>query len=586
MTWRYWSAGTCLLVACALALVLMVASAGEVDLPGCGVLNGCSRAAASSWGKVPLLNAPIAAWGAACSGALLVGWLVRGGFGSHLVRILAVLAASGSVILILAMIAESLFCVYCLAYHVTFLLFLVVGYPCRGRWNSALRAWVTRSLSVIVIGLVLVTNAQIAAHLRSRHHDILEKSIARIRTTIDEQQTTSSGRFHRGPRNAKIRVLAFIDYECLACLELERRVRQLIRLRRDISFSIRHFPWCADCNRAMEESSCSHRNACLAATAVEAAGMLGGDFAYFQMHDFLVERNGRFDLVDIRRAAAEIPLDLRDFDHAITTRTVRDAINADVSEARRVGLISTPMVFINGVELVGATAENALAEAIASLCEQDTIENTPQIDQQHSIAIEKNIAEWRRGKKEPIPKSRYRWPLLDLGADRDDGRSEDESIRVSLWGDYRDSSTRELDLRVRSAALKRKGVWVEFRHLPSSPESRILAEAVEAAALAGGESGFWAMHLWIMKHKGLVGPEDVAQLITGLGIGEDRFRDLMQSETVDWRIDSDVRLARELNGHASPILYICGRSVPVWKHGQEAIVEEVLAAAAAELDLK
>ncbi|NLG44347.1 MAG: hypothetical protein GX547_13965, partial [Phycisphaerae bacterium] len=57
-----------------------------------------------------------------------------------------------------------------------------------------------------------------------------------------------TGRYRVGPAEAPIRIVCFTDYQCRDCYNIERQLVKLYETRDDISISIKHFPFNADCN--------------------------------------------------------------------------------------------------------------------------------------------------------------------------------------------------------------------------------------------------------------------------------------------------------------------------------------------------
>src|SRR6185295_4441596 len=80
--------------------------------------------------------------------------------------------------------------------------------------------------------------------------------------------TLFTGRYRMGPEVAPIRVVMFTGYQCPDCRKMEPQVEELLKTRKDVSISIKHFPFCPDCNR---HTPMMQPNGCWAARAAEAA---------------------------------------------------------------------------------------------------------------------------------------------------------------------------------------------------------------------------------------------------------------------------------------------------------------------------
>src|SRR4029077_11544325 len=113
--------------------------------------------------------------------------------------------------------------------------------------------------------------------------------------------------YRRGSERAPIRLVLFDDYECKDCHETELQLAEALQGRSDISVSPKNYPLCKDCNRTIK-SAHFHDHACRAAEAAEAAGILGGNEAFWKMRDWLVARSALFSDDDLLKAAGEMQI--------------------------------------------------------------------------------------------------------------------------------------------------------------------------------------------------------------------------------------------------------------------------------------
>jgi protein-disulfide isomerase len=95
----------------------------------------------------------------------------------------------------------------------------------------------------------------------------------------------------------------------------------------------------------------SHALARPAAEAARCAGALG---RYWPYHDKLFAAQPDFERGDLIRYAVELGLPREGFTRCIDERRFASAVEADVAQARALGVRSTPTFFINGRPLVGA----------------------------------------------------------------------------------------------------------------------------------------------------------------------------------------------------------------------------------------
>jgi protein-disulfide isomerase len=92
----------------------------------------------------------------------------------------------------------------------------------------------------------------------------------------------------------------------------------------------------------------------LARPAHEAARCAGARGKYWAYHDRLFAAQPAFQRADLIRYAVEVGLDAEAFARCLDTRTFKDAVEADLAQARALGVTGTPTFFINGRPLVGA----------------------------------------------------------------------------------------------------------------------------------------------------------------------------------------------------------------------------------------
>jgi protein-disulfide isomerase len=92
----------------------------------------------------------------------------------------------------------------------------------------------------------------------------------------------------------------------------------------------------------------------LARPAHEAARCAGALGRYWPYHDRLFAAQPAFERDDLVRYAVEVGLSREAFERCIDQRRFASVVEADVAQARALGVRSTPTFFINGRPLVGA----------------------------------------------------------------------------------------------------------------------------------------------------------------------------------------------------------------------------------------
>ena len=378
--------GVLALVAAVVACAFMVLHHfGAMQMPGCGVGSPCDAAAKSVWGKVPGIGLPTSFVGFAYFFAMLVAWPMTRGRTSPGMRAFTLLGALASLGFVGVAIAEKLPCVYCFVTHGANLVFVVVAELSR-RGREPIKGWqplLALAVFMVASGTLAAANAGAKESAKKKADAALKESITKMTEGEGKQQQKPeekptdgvgvgadpgagsatgaevkgaeernplAGRYRMGPERAAVRVVMWVGYQCEDCRRLEE---ELEALRADsglsLSVVIKHFPLNTDCNA--NAPGRHHGNACWAARAAEAAGILGGESAFWAMHDWLFAQRGDFSNAQMNAQATAMGLNPRDVAALMNSPQTLEPISRDVEDAMKLGIYQTPFVFINGVEL-------------------------------------------------------------------------------------------------------------------------------------------------------------------------------------------------------------------------------------------
>ena len=110
----------------------------------------------------------------------------------------------------------------------------------------------------------------------------------------------------------------------------------------------------------------SHRQA---RQSAEAARCAAADGRYWPYHDRLFAEQPRFSPDRLIAYAVEVGLDRERFARCLTERRFARDVEADVAQARALGVRGTPTFLINGRTLVGAHDADAFRTVIDELLE-------------------------------------------------------------------------------------------------------------------------------------------------------------------------------------------------------------------------
>ncbi|HPD29057.1 MAG TPA: vitamin K epoxide reductase family protein [Phycisphaerae bacterium] len=186
----------------------------------------------------------------------------------------------------------------------------------------------------------------------------------------------------RGPVNAPHTLVVYSDFGCPGCkrfedytntrlLPLSERYGGLIRM------TFKYWPICTDCSPYASHNL--HPAACKAALAAEAARIVGGDEAYWKMHDLLWDSQARWkgwkENRDFNVLAREIGLDEQAFEQAMAGDQAMARVKADLDEGANLGknlpnikpgdvdfikVDSTPAIFVDNKRVWRPHATDAL----------------------------------------------------------------------------------------------------------------------------------------------------------------------------------------------------------------------------------
>jgi protein-disulfide isomerase len=357
-----WILGLLLFASLIASLLMVLAHIESAELPGCGAGSDCTRATVSGWGKLPGTKWPLSFVGFAYFQALLAAFIYSGGSLPTWLWATVRVSAMVSALLIGVMLVEGYVCAYCLTIHVLNIAFVVGG---ELRWRFAHRtavdanAWPTlatfaatfAATSILLAVLEYQSTAAASEAAAARMKQALDPAGNRAAGTASTATAFDPGRYYLGPASAKVHVTVVSDYQCPSCRTIDTQVRALTAGESDISISARHFPFCTDCNDQVDKTL--HPNSCRAALAAEAAGQVGGANAFWQMHDWLLERRGEFTDDQLQQFVRVIGLDRNAFSAAMQSNETLAVIRSDTVAADTAGLTHTPMVFINGRAIIG-----------------------------------------------------------------------------------------------------------------------------------------------------------------------------------------------------------------------------------------
>lgn len=579
---KFWSGLVAISLGAVASAFLIAGHFMGVGLPGCGVGSPCDAIAKSAFGTIPGIGWPTSFLGGAYFAGVLVAWVAGAGRAGRSLTWVVRVGAFVSVLLLGVLFFHRQFCAYCVAAHVGNLVlwFLVERSQARTKrtdWQplaGTLAGVVV--LAVLGVGESSTQSAakQTAASNLAASTKAIVEAVKSTPEPAEPDKPRFEGRYRWGPENASVRVVMFTGYQCPDCAMIERQLEPLMKSGLDLAVSIKHFPLSTDCNE--NAPGRHHENACWAARAAEAAGMLGGVDGFWKMHRWLFARAGAFTEPELNAGLAELGLDHDRFLRLMESQDTLNRVQADVKEAMSLGIQSTPMIFINGVELRGWNVPQALDKAVraaAAAAPKATAESD------HPISgAERMVADWREQRAVTFPPDILRHGMGPA----------DSPITVVMFGDYQEPFTGEADgvLRLFTSGPK-PNIRYYFVNFPvnqaCNPSSQITLhplaclahKAAEAADVLGGPTDFWKMHEWLMMNRATLSEQTLRDACPGMGIDADALFEAMDQPFVGDRIVQDASVGTLVGIRSIPMIFVNGKHVARWKAQAENILPRI-----------
>lgn len=149
----------------------------------------------------------------------------------------------------------------------------------------------------------------------------------------------------QGKADAPVTVVMFTDFQCPACSATHPVVKSVLAEFGDkIRLVVRDFPLVQ-----------IHENAFRAAVAAGAANAQG---KFFEYTEILYKNQTNLDAVSLRKYAADLNLNLKQFDLDFASPKIAGEVRQDMEDGKRYGLSGTPTLFVNGVKVRRFSPEN------------------------------------------------------------------------------------------------------------------------------------------------------------------------------------------------------------------------------------
>jgi protein-disulfide isomerase len=166
------------------------------------------------------------------------------------------------------------------------------------------------------------TDSEVGDELQNRYHEVVHKNINVARAP------------NKGPAEARVTLVEFVDYECPHCRTAQALVRQVLdSYPREVRLCFKHFPLSG------------HTNSRLAAEAAMAAHKQGKFWPY---NDKVWANADTLTPAVLEKIAKEVGLDVARWRDDMNSDEIKAAVAQDKSDGTALGINSTPTIYING----------------------------------------------------------------------------------------------------------------------------------------------------------------------------------------------------------------------------------------------
>jgi protein-disulfide isomerase len=157
-----------------------------------------------------------------------------------------------------------------------------------------------------------------------------------------------------GPKDAKVTIVEFSDYQCPFCSQAEPLIDQVMgAYPKDVKRAYKQFPL-----------TTIHPNAMPASKAALAAGKQG---KFWEMHAKLFANSRELTADNFKKWAGELKLDVPRFEKDMASPEIQAQIDREMQEARAADVTGTPTIFVNGKRLQQRSLEGFKAAIDAAL---------------------------------------------------------------------------------------------------------------------------------------------------------------------------------------------------------------------------
>ncbi len=358
----------------------------------------------------------------------------------------------------------------------------------------------------------------------------------------------ADGEHAKGPKDAKITIIEFSEFECPFCGRVTPTIQQLFKdYEGKIRLVFKHNPLPF------------HPHATPASEAAFAAGAQG---KFWEMHDKLFANQKALERANLETYAQEIGLDLAKFKADLDSGKFKEQIKKDQDLGAKFGARGTPTFFINGRTLRGAQPIEGFKKTIDEELAKVEKLGVP-ADQVYAELTKAGLTEAPKPPPPaakpgtPDPKTIYK---VDLGKSPMKG-SKDAPVTIVIWSDYQCPFCSRVEGTLKQIEKeygdKVRFVWKDLP-LPFHPNAKPSATLARVAAESGK---FWEMHDKLFDNQKALARPDLEKYAQEMQLPEAKVKAALDSDKFAKDIEADVKQGNKLGANGTPAFYINGRNL-------------------------
>lgn len=169
--------------------------------------------------------------------------------------------------------------------------------------------------------------------------------------------------YRKGGDNAVVVIQEFADFQCPACRSIQGTLEELHKEYGDkVLIVYRNYPLDNSCNSAIRSKM--HEFACSAAVMARCAGQYG---KFWEYHKLAFDKQSEISAANVKAWGSAVGLTPEQMDSCAASKDLMEKVKDDIALGNKLGIDSTPTVYINGRKVLGGRGINELRSQIDQL---------------------------------------------------------------------------------------------------------------------------------------------------------------------------------------------------------------------------